>query len=666
MSRKDMVVNKQEDYVTKQKKRKIKRAFFLAFAVVFGIAAGAGGYYLINTDNNTDVYLHRISGPEKLEKKGDQIVYEVKVKNPKGKTIWKEPDPVHGVSFEYSNNGEHNLMVVTALIDIQFEASIHINVTNNKVTASKIIQSYYGHFTPIPITSEYFKFQTTDAVDDTIVGFSNAVVADPSIIVNSKYDSMDFTINPNIKYVSADASFSQSVFSEWKIKKMSFSGLQFRFRQISASAIASGFEMFAKYNFPSLVELDLSYADFASTIARNFPNKNTNLDIHTGYKMFEDCYFPNLYTLKINDAIFASTGMQKPSSSDTQLARIYTASSMFSTINNYQLNMFKSLTILDLSNAIFAADQMGCGDIFTANKMFASTKMNNLDLLKMSNTIFAAQEMSKYTGSTGFNFIRTSNETFNGTQLNSLNNLDLSSVVFSTTNMVDSTNTRAQIDTGYLAFSGSILSNLESLDLSNTEFASEDNYNTLFRSGSATFHGADLSSVMSINLDDTKFAAENMARGSASSRVDSASQFFEQANLSSLKTLDLSKTIFCVENTTSGELFTATSMFYYTNLGSLESIDLSTNILQCNNMSGSTSYPMRLMFSSARALKVKDIYLPSDVNNSIVYKYDETFTNWNGFSSTGTIHWEDYVSVSNPYPANWTSSWFNTWTWTNT
>ncbi|GMO16652.1 MAG: hypothetical protein Ta2E_07960 [Mycoplasmoidaceae bacterium] len=664
-------MKKKEKNISKQKIPYVKRVCCLIFCILGGIAIGNLAYYIIKIDNSTKISLNQISGPNKLVKKGDQIVYEAKVKNPKGITTWNEPKHVNGVSYEYSNNGQHNLMFVTALVDMQYEPLIDITATNNNKEASASIASSYVPFKALPVTSEYFTFDTTDAIDDTIVGFSPAVVANPSIIVNSGYNSMDFTTNPDIKYVDANASFARAVFANWKVEKMSFSGLKFKFRSITGTEIGSAYKMFSQYSFPFLIELDLSYADFASAITVDYPNKSNNIAIVTAADMFDDASFDKLHTLKINNAIFASINMQKPSTNVAERASIATARNTFSANYNGQNSMFKSLAILDLSNTVFATDSMGCGPVDTAYNTFRYANMNNLIILNLDNAIFATEKMSTYVGSgnaSATDLIETAYGTFLNAKMMNLSNLDLSSAVFSTSNMIESTNLIGAIRTGLNTFSEADLSGLKSLDLSNLEFASENNYVKHYYSGYYTFNEAKLPSITSLNLDNTKFAAKNMAiTPSSNEPVITGFNSFYNADLSSLKKLDLSKTVFVVEETTNGKLRTASDTFREANLDSLESLDLSTNMLQCDNMTSGTAEPMYQTFAQTQARNVKNIYLPSNINNSIIYNYKYTFDLWkNCFSSTGTIHWEDYNSTTSPLPVNWNPTWFDTWTWTNT
>jgi hypothetical protein len=75
-----------------------------------------------------------------------------------------------------------------------------------------ILYSCKNKYLTIPIDSTYFKFSTTDTNDDTVVGFSEKVVKDPSLIP-LKYNAIDFTTNTNIKYVDGDAKFLPEVFN---------------------------------------------------------------------------------------------------------------------------------------------------------------------------------------------------------------------------------------------------------------------------------------------------------------------------------------------------------------------------------------------------------------------------------------------------------------------
>jgi hypothetical protein len=67
----------------------------------------------------------------------------------------------------------------------------------------------------VPLTTQYFKFSKTDEdspTNDTIDGFSDAVVADPRSMLEP-YNSLDFSnlTDTNYKYIGGDCQFDQQI-----------------------------------------------------------------------------------------------------------------------------------------------------------------------------------------------------------------------------------------------------------------------------------------------------------------------------------------------------------------------------------------------------------------------------------------------------------------------
>jgi hypothetical protein len=74
-----------------------------------------------------------------------------------------------------------------------------------------LVIGYSAAITPIPVTDAFFKFTTTKVTNDTLLGFSDAVIANPDLLVN--YNSLDFS-GSVVKYMDGNAEFNDDVFGK--------------------------------------------------------------------------------------------------------------------------------------------------------------------------------------------------------------------------------------------------------------------------------------------------------------------------------------------------------------------------------------------------------------------------------------------------------------------
>ncbi|GHU32107.1 hypothetical protein FACS1894166_04800 [Bacilli bacterium] len=169
--------------------------------------------------------LSKVSGPSVLKNRGDTIVYKYTTKNPNGNTIWSIPHPINGIFFNYANDDTSQLMTIIAKNNLNSPSSISITAHNNGKSDTALISIYNAVYTTIPITTDYFNISG----GDTVCGFSDAVIADPTIIP-SGCNAIDFTTNSHIKYVSGDCQFSPDVFTFFPIQQLNLSGLKFHFQ----------------------------------------------------------------------------------------------------------------------------------------------------------------------------------------------------------------------------------------------------------------------------------------------------------------------------------------------------------------------------------------------------------------------------------------------------
>jgi hypothetical protein len=296
---------------------------------------------------------------------------------------------------------------------------IGYGIPHRKQKESKFIEK------AIPFTGEYYQFN-----NNKITGFSQNVVANPSLL--SSFNTLDL----NNKDIDGNASFSPRVFNEWKCLKISLASTKFHFD----SHGRSGYEAFADSSLSSVIELDLTGADFASSISTDLPS-------YTGYAYtasytFIGAIFSSLTSLDLSGAVFAVGGM-------TTSGSVYTAHSTF----NYAI--FSSLTSLDLTGAVFVADEMATsGDIGTASSTFYCASFTTLTSLDLSGAVFAVGEMT-----TSGN-VNTASSTFASTRFPSLTTLNLSGAVFAASGM-----TSGNVNTASNTFNSGTIVNLSSLCL---------------------------------------------------------------------------------------------------------------------------------------------------------------------------------------------------------
>jgi hypothetical protein len=419
-----------------------------------------------------------------LAHSGDKIIYQYVVTNPQGDTVWVLPlQQITGLLFETNDS----ILTITAIANLNTPLTFSITAKNNGVSAPLIdIPIANITYIPIPITDQYFKFTTTFSTDDTVIGFSDAVVSNPNSIP-SDCNAIDFTTKPDIKYVDGNANFSPNVFEARAFLKLNLSNLEFRFNDQRQS----GYNTFYCTNLSSLIELDLTNTDFASSfIGSGLPNYN---DISTAYHTFDGANLSGLGSLNLNGTIFAVANL-----SDS--GRIFTADSTFVNTN------LSGLVSLNLDSAIFAKSSMSIsGDIYTACNTFGSADISGLNSLELKNVEFATNNMSLYGD------IYTACYTFQYTIFFGLRSLDLSHAIFASSAM-----TAYSVATAYFTFHHANLSKLNSLILDNAIFAmsnmiSVGNTNdTSVRTAYCTFANANISGLNSLNLSNTKFAATNM------------------------------------------------------------------------------------------------------------------------------------------------------------
>ncbi|GMO16218.1 MAG: hypothetical protein Ta2E_07400 [Mycoplasmoidaceae bacterium] len=566
-------IEKNQNDKQSSKSKTFNKLFTIIFCnvLLFSACASVLTYYLVTSPSKaTKVELTKVSGPEILANKGDTIIFHSKVKNSKGLTIWDEPTQIPGVSYEYQNGS--NVMIVKAISNLSSPKKINLKVTNNNVSDSCTISIKNVEYNKIPVTSDYFTFDTTDDIDDTIRGFSPAVEADPSILTTNGYTSLDLS-SSSVKYVAGDAHFDRSVFEAWDMLKMSFSGLIFQFALYNGNNYGSGSGLFRSCNFSSCIELDFSNTDFASYIDAQFPTHA--FSVATAYQTFMDAKFNNLYSINFKNAIFAS-----PTTNTNTLPSLSTGSLTFANAK------FPNAALLDLSDAIFATGNMGvCTKITTGEYMFGYADFSSLQVLNTTNTVFAHENMLNLGIGQLSNQILTAERTFALINFsNELKTLDLSKTIFSAPNMSMDGNVK-DISTAFFTFYESNIQKLISLNLENIEFAHESNASIEYHSAYNTFSYIDMSNLKSLNLNNTVFAAENMSHTSPTGLpVYTADSTFFSSNLSGLTNLDLSTCTFATQNMNDGGVYSAYKTFSDTFFSSLEKLDLSNIEFATENM----------------------------------------------------------------------------------
>ncbi|GMO16203.1 MAG: hypothetical protein Ta2E_07380 [Mycoplasmoidaceae bacterium] len=601
---------------------------FVCAALLIGIGVGVLSYYFITLPSKaTKVELVKASGPEVLANKGDTMVFQSKIKNPKGLTTWKEPTPIPGVSYQYEDGG--NTMVIEALNNLTTTMKINLEVINNDVSASCDVSINNIVYNPIPVNSNYFEFSSTDAENDTIQGFSRGVASNPWILVDNGYTSLDFS-SSNIKYVAGDARFQKKVFDTWKVLKIDLSGLVFKFFEESTDVWHSGYKLFENYNFSSCIELDLSNADFASSANAQF---STSTEIWTGSYTFSGAMFNNLYSINLKNSIFASF-----STNSTVTTDVNTGNNTFSEI--YAPNA----ALLDLDGAIFAAENMNmspAGYLRTGFNTFGATNFFSLSVLKMHGTIFAAENM---VNSSSFSGISLAISTFNRANFsNGLRMLDLTETVFSAPNMCTwgVSGSLSYFESAYNTFYDVNFFSLVSLNLEGVNFIHKDIYAIGTNSAWSTFSASNMCNLKTLNLKNTVFAAENMGFSRAGRGTQSANSTFSGCNMDSLDVLDLSSCIFATKNMNYGTANTtsAANTFAGCSFKSLIKIDLSNVEFAVESMSDSgTIRSGYKMFEGADLSNVIVLDLSntkfstsnmvrSHSSISVIYTANETFLN---------------------------------------
>ncbi|GMO16639.1 MAG: hypothetical protein Ta2E_07940 [Mycoplasmoidaceae bacterium] len=615
---------------TNFKSKVFSRLFSILFCAVLliGISIGSTSYYFITLPSKaTKVELVKTSGPEILANKGDTMVFQSKIKNPKGLTTWKEPTPIPGVSYQYEDGG--NTMVIEALNNLTTTMKINLEVINNDVSASCDVSINNIIYNPIPVNSNYFEFSSTDSENDTIQGFSRGVANNPWILVDNGYTSLDFS-SSNIKYVAGDASFQKKVFDTWKVLKIDLSGLVFKFFEESTDKWHSGYKLFENYNFSSCIELNLSNADFASSANAQF---STSAEIWTGSYTFNGAMFNNLYSINLKNSIFASF-----STNSTVTNTVTTGNNTFHEI--YAPNA----ALLDLDGAIFAAENMNMspsGYTFTGYNTFGKTIFFSLSVLKMHGTLFAAENM---VNSSIFQAISIAYMTFYEANFsNGLRMLDLTETVFSAPNMFTwgVSGSLTEFECAHHTFSGVNFFSLVSLNLEGVNFIHKDIYAMITTSAILTFSLSNMCNLKTLNLKNTVFAAENMGMSRGGRATQSAVSTFSGCNMDSLMYLDLSSCIFATKNMNYANASTvsASNTFASCSFKSLIKINLSNVEFAAESMCDTgtirTGYKM---FDSADLSNVIVLDLSntkfstsnmvrSHSSGSIIYTADETFLN---------------------------------------
>ncbi|GMO16245.1 MAG: hypothetical protein Ta2E_07440 [Mycoplasmoidaceae bacterium] len=566
-------MNKSNKENTLTKSKTFTKVFTLFFCGALAASIGVGflTYHLITLPSKaTKVELTKVKGPEVLANKGDTMIFQASIKNPKGITTWKEPTPIPGVSYQYEEDG--NTMVVTATSNLNNPAKIDLIVTNNDVSATKTISIKNIVYNKVPVTLAYFDLVNTDTNGDTIKGFSSTVIANPSILIDAGYNSLDFSSSA-VKYVAGDANFAENVFNNWNILKIDLSGLIFQFSDDTINGYyCSGLDLFKNCNLDSCIELDLSNADFASYADIQYPNRDST---YTAYETFASFRLNNLYSINLKNTKFAYSS----SNNSTFMNEIYTGYQTFK--NVYCPN----IALLDLSNAVFAAENMGRSYYYViAKSTFEHAYFSSLQFLKMNGVVFAAENMMNLEPGDNALGIRTADSTFENANLNSLINLDLSTTIFSAQNMSNG----FDIDIVFTAagsFRSSYIENLISLNLGGVKFAHNSNAIYEYHSAHATFERSSMYNLKNLNLNNTSFAAENMAATNPfDDPIKTADSTFFGTNLSGLINLDLSTCTFVTQNMNIGGVASAYQTFANAILTSLLKLDLSNIEFAVQNM----------------------------------------------------------------------------------
>jgi hypothetical protein len=86
-----------------------------------------------------------------------------------------------------------------------------IATDENDAESRHNIPIYEPIFENVDFGTEYFSLTTTTSTNDTILGFSDRVIQDPSLLDN--FNALDFSEQTNIKYVGGTCKFANSVFA---------------------------------------------------------------------------------------------------------------------------------------------------------------------------------------------------------------------------------------------------------------------------------------------------------------------------------------------------------------------------------------------------------------------------------------------------------------------
>jgi hypothetical protein len=124
--------------------------------------------------------------------------------------------------IQYTEAG--NALIIDATAPLTSPNEIFVTASNNNVSSSFRIALDTFVYSNVPLNTDFFNLSTTVDTNDTVDGFSDAVVSDPSLL--SPYNAIDFS-DSQIKYVGDHATFSTRVFNMTPILKLDLSGLTF-------------------------------------------------------------------------------------------------------------------------------------------------------------------------------------------------------------------------------------------------------------------------------------------------------------------------------------------------------------------------------------------------------------------------------------------------------
>ncbi|MDR2568208.1 MAG: hypothetical protein LBC44_02740 [Mycoplasmataceae bacterium] len=373
----------------------------------------------------------------------DEIVLEVKSKT--GKTIpsesikwWYDTSAIDLNKFSFTTTNEKTLAIdvvsntiittsstinVVAIIEDETEETVNANV-------------YVGSLAlfPTPVNDSVFTFGNDGGgTNDTITGFSPAIVANPDLL--KKYNSLDFTPeNSNIKYVSSDFVFPEGTFDDWNLLEINFGNLTY----LPNDDGRSGNELFAGCDLHTVLKIDYSTSVWAT-------EETSSSASHT----FDGANLSSLKEIDLDEATFACEGMTED---DNGL--ICTADSTFANA------ILSNLNKLSLNDTVFASTGMtGDGTVHTAYKTFYNADLTSLETLDLSNSVFAASEMTT-TGN-----IYTASETFEEADMLNIAELYLEKSSNKAAFAIAGMSTNGEVNTGYKTFQVAVLSNILKLEI---------------------------------------------------------------------------------------------------------------------------------------------------------------------------------------------------------